>query len=603
MRTNVPHHNRYILTVGESNDNDNTTILEKLFYYILLPACANTHLCGMGVNFDNVAITLAYNGPVFADNVNTDDMILRYLENGTLRSLLMASEISPTISMIRLLATSFLTCPYITQAARVQSNRDACQSISTHDAGRNIGHSILVNGVAMFAISEKYRDIAERLFYPVPFHKMYCDPMVAATLHPVVAGYITRLPQQRDNTVFNVPPQLMAEYEEWHKSPMVAYFRNCKPHPLSLSTGLAMHTKLSPISFICQAKHKMHPGFAMTIVRTDEVLAENLMYSSRASTSVFVGQPSVCRKEVRADAVNFEINNELASLDTGLGYSSIITPARVAAITTDMGIHCQDFFSVFPSELFPYREINDFIKKKLGMEIGGEMGRLRNPRNYLGGGTTCASTLPGLSHGQLSTCEVILTPVTADVTYFQSSNSPRGRASCVVSCDTYSPETAEKFLYDHSLPDPVYEYRTTINPWASQIGSLGDVLYNANFRQVAAPGLYSPCRQFFNKEEILKNNRGLYTLVTEYANRLSGQQATSNTDIQYVVINGTDVFLEQPCMFLQEAFPTISASHKGLLDEFMSYKNTHAPVHHNQYFIEEVAPVKRIFKVGNKIAF
>ncbi|AJG42951.1 major capsid protein [Harp seal herpesvirus] len=601
LRVDEDHDQRFQLVVGEFRDQENSVVLEKLFYYVLLPVCTNGHVCGAGVDFNNIATTLTYNGPVFAANVIPEnEEVLEHLENGTLRDILKASDINPTVGMIRTLCTSFLTCPFITQLARVTTARDPCQIAATHDQGKRVGHSVLVNGLALFALAEKTRVISECMFYPVPFHKFYSDPMVAATIQPIMGDYVNLLPAQRDGVTFNVPPKFMAEYDEWHKSPMLQYVKTCDTNPLSLSAVVAMHNKLSPIAFITQTKNKMHPGFALTVVRTDEVLSENIMYTSRASTSVFVGQPSVTRKEVRSDAVTFEINHELASLDTGLGYSSIITPAHVAAITTDMGIHCQDLFSMYPSESYVNRDVSNFIKTKIG--VGQENARGADIRAFVAGAYSPANPV-GLCHGQLATCEVILTPVTADVLYFQSSNSPRGRASCVVSCDVTNSDLAEKFIFDHSQPDPAYEFRSTVNPWASQLGSLGDVLYNSSYRQMSAPGMYSPCRQFFTKDDLLKNNKGLFSLVSEYANRLSGLPATSATDLQYVVINGTDMFLEQPCLFLQEAFPTLSASHRVLLDEYMSYKNTHTPIHFNQFFIEEVAPVKRIFKIGNKVVF
>ncbi|BBB06474.1 major capsid protein [Rhinolophus gammaherpesvirus 1] len=600
-RVDEDHEHRFQLDVGRYRDTDTSLVLEKIFYYVLLPVCTNGHVCGMGADFNNIAITLTYNGPVYAPAVPGEAEILDHLENGTLRDVLEASDLSPTVDMIRTLCISFLTCPVNTQAARVKTFRDPTQFMATHEQGRKIGQTVLVNGFAAFAISEKNRNICDCLFFPVPFHKLYSDPMVAATIQPLMADYLNVIPSQRDVVGFNVPPTCMAEYEEWHKSPMVHYVRGCQLTPLSLSAMVSMHNKLSPVAFINQSKNKIHPGFALTVVRTDEVLSENILYSSRASTSVFVGQPSVNRKEVRSDAITFEINHELASLNTSLGYSSILVPAHAATITTDMGIHCQDLFSMYPSEQFHDRDFHNYIKQKVGVFQGHGNARA-DPRHLLGQGYTCNGP-PGLGHGQMASCEVILTPVTADVSYFQTSNSPRGRGSCVISCDAYNNDSAERFLFDHSLPDPMYEYRTTVNPWASQIGSLGDIMYNSSYRQMSAPGMYSPCRHFFNKEDLLKNNKGLYSLVTEYASRLSGNPATGGTDLQYVVINGTDVFLEQPCLFLQEAFPTLSASHKGLIDEYMSYKNTHAPVHHNQCLIEEVAPVKRIFKAGNKVVY
>ncbi|AIA62062.1 orf25 [Alcelaphine gammaherpesvirus 2] len=586
------------ITVANGNNNADAVDLEKIYYYVVLPVCTNGHMCGMGADFENISIVLGYNIPVFDIlQFNGEDTVLEHLENGPLRDILIASEVNPTADMLRMMIVSYLNCPQMTQAVRVKTRRDHCQNLGP-EQGAIIEHTVMVNGFVCFGIPERMKQAAAGMFYPVPFHRFYCDPLVAGSWDNLIQNYVMNNFSQRSIESFNAPPAMLADYAEWHKPPMAKYITSCKASTASLSAFTVMHNKLSPIAFIVQAKHKIHPGFALTVLRTDEVLAENVMFSARASTSVFVGRPTVSRREVRADAVGFEVNHELATIETGLSYSSVVTPAHVASITTDMGIHCQNLFSIFANEAYYNVDVNNYVARKIGVE---DTVNRQNPRALIAG-VGQISHPPGLVHGQHATCEVILTPVTADVAYFQKSNSPRGRASCVVSSDINNQDRAEQFLYDHSLPDPAYEYRSTVNPWASQKGSLGDVLYGSRYRQVSSPGIYSPSKPFFNKEEMLKNNKSFYTLVNEYAQRLVGYAATSCTDLQYVVINGTDVFLDQPCLFLQEAFPTLCASHRALLDEYMSFKNTHAPVHMGHYFIEEVAPVKRVFKIGNKVA-
>lgn len=602
-RTTANHDIRTVLPLGRNTDeNIRSQVLEKLFYYVLLPVCTNGHVCGIGVDYMNVASVLAYNGPVFGPNFDRDSEILDYLENGTLRQLLEAADLKPTINMIRNLCISFLTSPSITQAVRVVTNLDETQ-IGNHDNGtQSVEQTVLVNGFASFAFSERNKQITRSLFYAVPFHNLYGDPKVAATISGDIARFIARNPQQKTADAFSKSEYIMAEYREWHRLPMTTFVNWCKPKPECLSALLAAHIKLSPVALIAQSKFKLHPGFALTVLRTDEVLSESIMYSTRAATSMFIGVPNVMRREVRADCVKFDIDHEMASIDTGLGYSSAIAPGRVAAITTDMGIHCQDFYSIFTTDVYSNYNIHNYIKQKAG--VFHESNVVRDPRTYIPT-NSYITNIPGLSHGQFSTCEVIITPVTADISYFQTSNSPRGRASCVVSCENYNSDSAEKLIYDHSISDPMYEFRNTNNPWASQKSSLGDVLYNSSFRQTATPGFYSPSRAFFNKEEMLKNNRGLFTMINEYSQRISGGHtaATSNSELQFVVISGTDVFVHYPCGFLQEAFPTLSASSRALIDEFMSSKTTHAPVHYGHFLIEEVAPMRRVFNLGNKVVY
>ncbi|AZB49197.1 major capsid protein [Phascolarctid gammaherpesvirus 1] len=596
-RVNEDHDHNYQLFLGPETSSDDA-IMEKIFYYLLLPVYSGGRVCGAGIEFENLSIMLTYNGPIFSNTYPDTDSILDHLENGTLRDLLLSSDIRPTIRMMKNLCTSFLTCPPMTQTARVKCHRDSCQVQATHEEGKSIEHTVLVNGLATFHVSVGNRSICEKFMYPIPFHPMYSHPTVAATLHETISEYLMRVPTQKGLAGFNVPPELVAEYREWHKTPLAIYPLTCPASTVSIDAMIAMHMKLSPISFIQHTLQDVHPGFALTCVRTDEVLGEYLMYSSRASSSVFIGQPSVTRNEVKNDSVTFEVTHEIGTLENGLGYSSTLTPARVVAITTDMGTHAQDMFTTHPTDRYGDKNIMQYIRSK----IGTDKTRLtpRDPRTYITGAVTV--TQNGLGHGQLSTCESIITPSNADIGYFQGTNNPRGRASCVVSCEPGNLEASEKLVYDHSLPDTNYEHRSTINPWASQLGSLGDILYNSHYRHVSVPGIYSPCRQFFSRDDIMRNNKVLYSLINEYTTRLLGNPATSSSDIQYTVINGTDVFLEQPCLMLQEAFPTISTSHRALLEEYMSNSRSHAPVHMGDYLIEEVAPVNRVLKIGNKVA-
>ncbi len=128
-RVNGDHDHDFRLHLGPYVDEGHADVLEKIFYYVFLPTCTNAHMCGLGVDFQHVAQTLAYNGPAFSHHFTRDEDILDNLENGTLRDLLEISDLRPTVGMIRDLSASFMTCPTFTRAVRVSVDNDVTQQL------------------------------------------------------------------------------------------------------------------------------------------------------------------------------------------------------------------------------------------------------------------------------------------------------------------------------------------------------------------------------------------------------------------------------------------------------------------------------------------
>ena len=138
----------------------------------------------------------------------------------------------------------------------------------------------------------------------------------------------------------------------------------------------------------------------------------------------------------------------------------------------------------------------------------------------------------------------------------------------------------------------------TTNPWASQEGSLSDVLYNINHRDQLGynPKSYSPNAVFFTDTEIFKTNKFMFKLISDYSIKTK-TCLDSDTDIQYSCSEGTDDVTHRPCQFLQIAFPIHCSSNQALLESRSKNGMTQlSETHFANFAIGECIPLQNIIE-------
>lgn len=565
---------------------DDELSLRKIYYLCVVPVLTNNKACGLGFDIDRLVLRFFYEKPFLIDDENkydtervTDDDLIQLLDHVTTDSTHSAGDSAKDV---------FLLLAYITESVRVLEARAVLDVSQRH--GRNDFESlqfILYNGCCATTSPE----ILKPFCRAVPFHKFYSDPAICSSVYNDVKAFITQFPQyNRNDGGFPLPTPFAHEYHAWHRSPFFKYTANCQPTLSSILTVASMHTKLSPVSTALLSRLHIHPGIALTVVRTDTFDTDSLLYSGKSCTALVLNNPIVTKEERDINTI-YHVTQNINSVDMGLGYSSVTCTALLRRVTSDMGSKVQDLYRIFPMSVYRNDELDVWIRQFTGAERVEYLDA--DAISMLTFGSMSEKNGPSLLHGQRSTCEVIPTPVTADINYFKTCNSPRGRSSCMLSVDPYDDEAANKTLYDHTEPDSQTFYATN-NPWASQRGSIGDVLYNVQNRNRLGYNskFYSPCAQFFNTVDIISVNKTLLKTINEYLLRAK-DCIRGDTDTQYICIDGTDGLVERPCRFLQEAFPIQLSTTQALLEsQAKGLSSQINETHFGNYMIGETIPLQ-----------
>nr|P17887.3 RecName: Full=Major capsid protein; Short=MCP [Human herpesvirus 6 (strain Uganda-1102)]AAA51531.1 major capsid protein [Human betaherpesvirus 6A]AAA65567.1 major capsid protein [Human betaherpesvirus 6A] len=577
-------------------DNDRpsneTTILSKIFYFCVLPALSNNKACGAGVNVKELVLDLFYTEPFispddyFQENPITSDVLMSLIREGMGPGYTVAN----TSCIAKQLFKSLIYINENTKILEVEVSLDPAQRHGNSVHFQSLQH-ILYNGLCLISPITTLR----RYYQPIPFHRFFSDPGICGTMNADIQVFLNTFPHcQRNDGGFPLPPPLALEFYNWQRTPFSVYSAFCPNSLLSIMTLAAMHSKLSPVAIAIQSKNKIHPGFAATLVRTDNFDVECLLYSSRAATSIILDDPTVTA-EAKDIATTYNFTQHLSFVDMGLGFSSTTATANLKRIKSDMGSKIQNLFSAFPIHAFTNADINTWIRHHVGIEKP-------NPSesealNIITFGGINKNPPSILLHGQQAICEVILTPVTTNINFFKSPHNPRGRESCMMGTDPHNEEAARKALYDHTQTDSD-TFAATTNPWASLPGSLGDILYNTAHREQLCynPKTYSPNAQFFTESDILKTNKMMYKVISEYCMK-SNSCLNSDSEIQYSCSEGTDSFVSRPCQFLQNALPLHCSSNQALLESRSKTGNTQiSETHYCNYAIGETIPFQLIIE-------
>nr|WEG69772.1 major capsid protein [Mastomys natalensis cytomegalovirus 3]WEG69912.1 major capsid protein [Mastomys natalensis cytomegalovirus 3]WEG70052.1 major capsid protein [Mastomys natalensis cytomegalovirus 3]WEG70192.1 major capsid protein [Mastomys natalensis cytomegalovirus 3]WEG70332.1 major capsid protein [Mastomys natalensis cytomegalovirus 3] len=569
--------------------SDEEFIHHKIYYLCVLPAITNNHACGAGLNLKQLLIKLFYTKHFLipdehGDKVTDDNELLALLVRDV------ATDDNNTVNDAAeqlFLLTAFV--PEHAQMLEIRAALDPSQRHGAPSAGFESLQHVLYEGFCMI----NHPRLLQDYITPIPFHRFYSDPLLAANISHDIRVYLNDFPHlQRCDGGFPLSSIFAHEYHNWHRTPFSCYSNACNNSLDSIMTLAVMNHKISPVSIALLSKLGVHPGFALTAVRTDTFETDTLLYSAKASTALIINTPVVTKEDRDINTI-FHVTQNINSVDMSLGYGSVSCIAHLRRVRSDMGSKVQDLFQVFPMHVYRNEDVDSWIRQSTGAKRTDVLDS--EALSILTFGRQVDKGGPSLLHGQRATCEMIVTPASADLEFFRYPNNPRGRASSMLGVDPYNEDDALTALYDHTSPDPQTFYATN-NPWASLKGSLGDMMYNARNRERLGynPSFYSPCSQFFTTDDIINSNKTLFKTVDEYLSR-SQDCIHGESDLQYICVEGTDAIVEKPCRFLQEALTQHCGTTQALMESQLkgTSKLGLNETHMGNYSIGETIPLQQ----------
>lgn len=575
---------RRLFVEGE-HISDEDFVLHKIYYYCVIPAMCNNRACGLAIRLRSLLLEMFYRPP-FLVNAEAEYGADAHELSAVAVELFNAAGIDRAHHDVA--RELFALVAFVGEHAKIIGIRTDLDPAQRQGVpGYEPLQIVMYNGCCTTTAPR----ILARFAQSVPFHRFYSDPNICAMDNEHIRRYLEVFPNyNRNDGGFPLTPELAREYLSWHRSPFSRYTGSCQNTLLSIVTVLTMHHKFSAVSTALHSRLRLHPGFALTAVRTDVFETDSLLYSSKSSTAVILNTPTVTKEE-RDINTTFHVTQNICSVDMGMGYSSATCTALLRRVRTDMGAKVQDLFQVFPMHVFRNKDVDNWIREHTGAERQSLLTADAISILTFGGMTEKPGS--ALMHGQRAVCELILTPVTADINYFKTTNNPRGRSSCMLGVDPYDDEAARRMLYNHHEPD-AQTFLTTNNPWASQAGSIGDILYNPENRDRLGYNsmFYSPCRQFFDVNTIITANKTLFKTIDEYIAR-ARDCIRGDTDTQYVCVEGTDELVQKPCKLLQEAYPLQVSTTQALLENhFKGIPPDGNETLFGNYIIGEVIPLQ-----------
>lgn len=574
-QTFVPHHAQ------------EWTTLSKIYYYVMVPSFSRGQCCTMGIRFDNIYAT---SQSVIIPDLQPDEepplgpedprhpLNGRNLVPNTFNVMLHNARISVDADALLTLQETVNNMAERTTAILYGSTPDIGSSSSSTRHMRTFDGA-LHHGLLMMAYPCNDETVAAgTYFYPVPVNALFaCHDHLAA---------VRDLPGNSRTLLYRappVPPFLGANYYSTFRQPVAQYVKESRCGPNEISYALmAGYFKLSPIGLYHQLRTGLHPGIAFTVIRQDRFLADMGLFAERASESYFLGQVSVTKRP-HAGGVQFSLTQPRANVDLGVGYTATCTPLLLRNAITDMGNTVQSLHLTRGSPPLLHQEADEFLRK---VTTRGQRAAPQRTVPFLG---TLMPNLPsGLEHGQMSICECIPTPVSADLEYFRTPCNPRGRAAGAI----HSGEEAsdiDDVMYDHQQGDPAYPFRATNNPWASQRLSYADKLYNGVYNLSGASPLFSPTYKFFTPAEVCCKTRCLDKLIGEAGSALAS--FASDGEVQFKRPIGSTELTEDPCSLFQEAYPILCATDKALLRAYSTGTTDNPETHLAQYLIRDASPI------------
>ncbi|QPO25152.1 major capsid protein [Bovine alphaherpesvirus 2] len=565
------------------------TVLNKVYYYVVVPAFSRGKCCTAGVNFERVYATLQN---VIVPEIAAGEDAPTDPASDTAHPLHPANLVANTANAMFHNGRVVVDGPALLTLRALANNAaertTAILGGAAPDAGSNTASTANMRvydgslhcGVLLMASQHMDQTIApNEFFYPLPVHAMFAgrDHVAHALGFPLALRDAARVMPL-------VPPNLSSNYYASVRQPVVHYAcESAAGENIVTYALMASYFKLSPVALYHQLKTGLHPGFGFTVVRQDRILTDNVLFAERASEAYFLGQLQVARHETGA-GVNFTLTQPRGNVDLGLGYTAVVSSASVRSVVTDMGNLPQNFYLGRGSPPLLDNAAAAFLRN--AVTSGNRLGPVRPVPVF---GHAQVPRNAGMDHGQEAVCEFIATPVSTDVNYFRQPCNPRGRAAGGVYAGDADGDAAA-LMYDHSQGDPSRPFAATANPWASQRFSYADLLYNGAYHLNGASPVFSPCYKFFTAGDITQRHRCLERLIVEAGAAASG--ATAATDVQFKRPAGSRELVEDPCGLFQEAYPTTCASDPALLRMARDGDCGPRESHLLQYLIYDASPLR-----------
>ena len=276
-----------------------------------------------------------------------------------------------------------------------------------------------------------------------------------------------------------------------------------------LAALLSMTLFNNPLTWWLGKDH-VHPGVALTLVKRERFVTEDLLLCKKHGELMFFDNPHMRKEQTppgNATRIESDADFTLGFMKNSLsptGFNAVA--ASLVDPLTDMGLALETMSD--PKYFHP-----SLIKKTVALSTSNDCHKLISELLQRDANSQSSSN-QGYAQGKRRTrAAIVLTPACANLRNFSQPGNPRGRSSCYSNCcPELEPEAA---MWDHSVADPgSTSGDSTFNPWASQKYSFSHELYRGQFSNESCP--LTEVSHYFDPPPVYKRGGLLDNLESDY---------------------------------------------------------------------------------------
>lgn len=233
------------------------------------------------------------------------------------------------------------------------------------------------------------------------------------------------------------------------------------------------------------------PGFGLTLVKAEVLQTDDIIFAQNEAQCTLMDIPKTSVTNINEDNSTVIINSEITTSFMSNAINASATcynHANLHDIKTDMGcqMHYYDNANVASGIISPELLQYEYFSS---CKLAKEQNKFRcNTQNYLDANVT--SWVP------------IICPPHVPQAFVTSSHNPRGRNTLFMGLNNSQTDNKWQCMFDHSIRDGRFkEFQTTVNPWASQVFSLGHCMYSNPSMKIN--DIQNMCYQKFNTGDVL----------------------------------------------------------------------------------------------------